>query len=33
MIEHIVSVSGGKQFTLDLAAEFGTACNQWGACE
>jgi 3'-phosphoadenosine 5'-phosphosulfate sulfotransferase (PAPS reductase)/FAD synthetase len=24
---------GGKQYDLDLAAEFGTACNQWGVCE
>ncbi len=24
---------GGKQYDLALAADFGTACNQWGACE
>jgi PhoPQ-activated pathogenicity-related protein len=23
---------GGRQYQLDLQGDFGTACNEWGAC-
>jgi 3'-phosphoadenosine 5'-phosphosulfate sulfotransferase (PAPS reductase)/FAD synthetase len=33
MVEWSKTSRGGKQYDLELLAEFGTACNQWGACE
>jgi hypothetical protein len=32
-IEWAKTSRGGRQYQLDLGAEFGTACNEWGLCQ
>ena len=32
-IEWAKTDRGGRQYSLITLADFGTACNQWGACE
>ncbi|WP_207633252.1 phosphoadenosine phosphosulfate reductase domain-containing protein [Devosia aurantiaca] len=33
VVEWAQTDKGGRQYNLETFLEFGTACNQWGACE